>query len=378
MGNFGGLAHLMVGWYSDLSDGAISPVDGIRKQTVAKLIDVGSVGAFFETLADPRHHRNRKHLLMDVVVIAVCGVIGGCSGPTAIHRWSTLHEKWLRQHLPLANGLPSRDCDSPSAHDAQAGSVSKVFSSLDGGVAGAPPTARASSSRSTARVAAARMTRPKAWAPCTSSAPGPAKKGSRWAKSQPKRNPTKSRQFPLLKQIELSNAIITIDAMGCQREIVQQIAKGKGQYVVAVKDNQPKLLAAVESFFSDAIERDLAEIHYRHCETSDESHGRSDLRSYYLAKVPATFALQKEWPSVKAFGYSLRVTQHADGRETCQVRYYISNRYMSGRRFGEAVGHHWGIESMHWVLDVNFREDDSRTRERTLGDNLSWLRRFAV
>ena len=173
----------------------------------------------------------------------------------------------------------------------------------------------------------------------------------------------------LLKQIELSNAIITIDAMGCQREIVQQIAKGKGQYVVAVKDNQPKLLAAVESFFSDAIERDLAEIHYRHCETSDESHGRSDLRLYYLAKVPATFALQKEWPSVKAFGYSLRVTQHADGRETCQVRYYISNRYMSGRRFGEAVRHHWGIESMHWVLDVNFREDDSRTRERTLGDN---------
>ena len=81
---------------------------------------------------------------------------------------------------------------------------------------------------------------------------------------------------------------------------------------------------------------------------------------------------------MKAFGYSLRVTQHADGRETCQVRYYISNRYMSGRRFGEAVRHHWGIESMHWVLDVNFREDDSRTRERTLGDNLSWLRRFAV
>jgi predicted transposase YbfD/YdcC len=81
---------------------------------------------------------------------------------------------------------------------------------------------------------------------------------------------------------------------------------------------------------------------------------------------------------VKAIGYALRITQHADGRESDEVRYYLSTRYLGGKRFGEAVRGHWGIESMHWVLDVNFREDDSRTRERTLGDNLSWLRRFAV
>ena len=73
-----------------------------------------------------------------------------------------------------------------------------------------------------------------------------------------------------------------------------------------------------------------------------------------------------------------RITQHADGRETDEVRYYILSRYLGGKRFSEAVRGHWGIESLHWVLDVNFREDDSRTRERTLGNNLSWLRRFAV
>jgi predicted transposase YbfD/YdcC len=105
---------------------------------------------------------------------------------------------------------------------------------------------------------------------------------------------------------------------------------------------------------------------------------RIDERSYYLAKVPKDFALKDEWPSVKAIGYALRITQHADGTETSEVRYYISRRYLSGKRFSEAVRGHWGIESMHWVLDVTFREDDSRTRERTLANNLSWLRRFAV
>jgi predicted transposase YbfD/YdcC len=81
---------------------------------------------------------------------------------------------------------------------------------------------------------------------------------------------------------------------------------------------------------------------------------------------------------VKAIGYTVRITRHADGSETDEVRYYLSSRYLSGQRFAESVRGHWGIESMHWVLDVNFREDQSRTRERTLGNNLSWLRRFAV
>ena len=81
---------------------------------------------------------------------------------------------------------------------------------------------------------------------------------------------------------------------------------------------------------------------------------------------------------MKAIGYSVRITRHADGTESDEVRYYLCTRSLAGKRFGEAVRGHWGIESMHWVLDVNFREDESRTRERTLGNNLSWLRRFAV
>ena len=182
----------------------------------------------------------------------------------------------------------------------------------------------------------------------------------------------------LLEQIDLKHAVITIDAMGCQKAIVEQIAAGGGEFVIAVKDNQPKLLEAIQNEFYDQIDRDLEDLQYRLYETRDERHGRIDERSYAITKVPSDFAVKADWPWVKAIGYSVRVTRRADGTETSDVRFYICRRYMSGKRFAEAVREHWGIESMHWVLDVTFREDDSRTRERTLGNNLSWLRRFAV
>ena len=182
----------------------------------------------------------------------------------------------------------------------------------------------------------------------------------------------------LLEQIDLADTLITIDAIGCQKEIIKQIVTGGGDCVIAVKDNQRKLAAAIQKFFVAHLERDMEDLRYRCHETRDEGHGRIDERSYFLAKVPRDFEAAKDWPWVKAIGYAVRITQHADGTETDEVRYYLSSCYLSGKRFGEAVRGHWGIESMHWVLDVNFREDESRTRERTLGNNLSWLRRFAV
>jgi predicted transposase YbfD/YdcC len=182
----------------------------------------------------------------------------------------------------------------------------------------------------------------------------------------------------LLEQIDLAGTLITIDAMGCQKAIVEQIVAGKGDCAIAVKDNRPKLLAAIRTHFFDHLENDLKDLQYRYHETLDDGHGRIDERSYYLTKVPRDFAVAKGWPWVKAIGYTVRITRQADGTESDEVRYYLGSRYLGGKRFGEAVRGHWGIESMHWVLDVNFREDDSRTRERTLGNNPSWLRRFAV
>ncbi len=342
-------------------------------------VNIEAIGSHFQSLPDPRHTRNRKHLLIDIVVIAVCGLVCGCDGPTAIHRWASNRLAWLKEFLALPNGIPSRDCIrrllmtlQPAAFQACFRRwIAEAVQADDHGatrlVAIDGKTCRGSDDAANGR--------------------GPLHIVSAWASEEgialgQVATEEKSNEITaipqLLTQIELADTLVTIDAMGCQKDIARRIVAGGGDFVIAVKDNQPNLHAAVVEFFGAHLERDLEDLHYRSHETSDSRHGRSEERSYYLADVPADFAVRQAWPWVQAIGFTVRLTRHADGRETDEVRYYIASRYLSGKRFAEAVRGHWSIESMHWVLDVTVREDDSRTRERTLGNNLSWLRRFAV
>jgi predicted transposase YbfD/YdcC len=344
-----------------------------------KWVNVESIGSYFQSLPDPRHTRNRKHLLMDVVVIAVCGMVCGCDGPTAIHRWAANRLDWLEGFLPLANGIPSRDCIrrllmalKPEAfQECFQAWISQAIQAEEGGparlIAIDGKTCRRSHDAASGLGALHIVS---AWA---------SEEGIALSQVATEEKSNEITDIPLLlKRIELNDALITIDAMGCQKEIARDIVAGGGDFVIAVKDNQPKLREAVAAYFEEHLERDVEDLRYRHHETTDRGHGRLDERSYYLTRIPHDFAAKKDWPWVKAIGFSVRVSQHADGSETDEVRYYILSRYLNGKRFSEAVRGHWGIESMHWVLDVTFREDDSRTRERTLGNNLSWLRRFAV
>ncbi len=316
---------------------------------------------------------------MDVVVIAVCGMVCGSDGPTAIHRWAENRQDWLEQFLSLPNGIPSRDCIrrllmalKPEAfqkcfQDWIAHAIQTDDSGPDRLIAIDGKTCRRSHDASQELGALHIVS---AWA---------SEEGIALGQVATEEKSNEITAIPqLLEQIELTDSLITIDAMGCQKEIAGDIVDGGGDFVISVKDNQPKLKETIEAYFEKHLELDLEDLKYRCHETSESAHGRIDERSYFLTKIPPDFALKKEWPWIKAIGYSLRVTQHADGSETDETRYYILSRYLSGKRFSEAVRGHWGIESMHWVLDVNFREDDSRTRERTLGNNLSWLRRFAV
>ena len=346
---------------------------------MVKLVDVGSIGCYFESLSDPRHTRNRKHLLVDIAVISVCGILCGCDGPTAIHRWAALQVDWLSLHLTLPNGIPSRDCIrrlllalKPEAfqHCFQNWITEAIVmddSNLQRIVAIDGKTNRRSHDHAKGLGALHIVS---AWDSEEGIALG-------MVATDAKSNVITAIPL-LLEQINLTDTIITIDAMGCQKSIVAQIVDGGGDAVIGVKDNQPTLKAAIENHFKEHLNRDLEDLRYRFYETHDEGHGRKDERSYYLTKPPSDFGPKEDWPWVKAIGYTLRITQHADGTETDEVRYYICTRYLSGKRFAEAVRKHWSIESMHWVLDVNFREDESRTRERILGNNLSWLRRFAI
>jgi predicted transposase YbfD/YdcC len=346
---------------------------------MAKLVDVGTIGSYFESLTDPRHSRNRKHLLVDIMVIAVAAIVCGCDGPTGIQRWAKARRDWLAQYLTLPNGIPSRDCIRRLLLALQPQAFQRCFQnwSTQALVAATAPGKRlvAIDGKS-----------------CRGSHDagkelGPLHIVSAWASEEglalgQVATDSKSNEITaipvLLDQLALADTIVTIDALGCQKEILQQIKQGGGDAILAVKDNQPKLHAAIAAYFSEQIEHDFAEVQYRVYETEEEAHGRIDERSYFLTKVPRDFAPAVDWPQVKALGYAMRWTTRADGSQTSEVRYYVSTRHVSGKRFAEAVRGHWGIESMHWVLDVTFREDESRTRERTLANNLSWLRRFAV
>jgi predicted transposase YbfD/YdcC len=342
-------------------------------------VNVEAIGSYFESLPDPRHPRNRKHVLIDIVVIAVCGMVCGCDGPTAIHRWAANRREWLAQFLALPHGIPSRDGIRRLILALKPVAFQKCFQEwvMDAiPCAGSNPDRLIAIDGKTNRGShdAAQDLRPlhivTAWA---------SEEGIALGQVATEEKSNEITAIPLLLEpIELTDALVTIDATGCQKEIARDIVDGGGDFVIAVKDNQPTLREAIETYFAHHLERDLVDLRYRSYETSETGHGRIDERSYFLTRIPPDFARKKEWPWIKAIGYSLRVTQHADGPETDETRYDIVSRYLSGKRFCKAVRGHWGIESMHWALDVNFREDDSRTRERTLGNNLSWLRRFAV
>jgi predicted transposase YbfD/YdcC len=352
---------------------------------MAKVIDVGSIASHFESLSDPRHTRNRKHLLTDIIVIAVAGIVCGCDGPTAIHRWAKERLAWLAQYLALPNGIPSRDCLRRLLMMLKPEAFQRCFQNWIATMVTASPSEPQRNCNAQRIVAIDGKT-------CRGSHDaarhlGPLHVVSAWASEEgialgQVATEEKSNEITaipeLLGQLNLNDTLVTIDAMGCQIGIVEQIVSEGGDFVIAVKDNQPTLKAAIATFFDHLIERDFEDLRYRHYETTDEGHGRTDERAYYLCKVPTDVAAFDVWPQVKALGYAIRLTRHDDGRETSDVRYYVASRNLSGKRFAEAVRGHWSIESMHWTLDVTFREDDSRTRERTLGNNLSWLRRFAV
>ena len=346
-------------------------------------VSLRSVVKHFAVLPDPRHHRNRRHLLVDVITIAVCGVIVGCDGPTAIAIWAKAKQDWLGELLELPNGIPSRDCIrrvlstlKPEAFQQCfeswiASLVSEITSESTGLkrlIAMDGKTIRRSHD---AKNGLGALHLVSAWA---------TENGLTLGQVATDEKSNEITAIPeLIERIDVKGAIVTIDAMGCQKDIAKKIVDAKGDYVLAVKDNQPKLHEAIREIFSDKRQANLLKMPHREHQTTESSHGRNDQRCYVLAKVPEDFPLKDQWPGAKAIGMAVRVTENSDGTTTGDARYFISSCYLSGKRFAEAVRNHWGIEnSLHWVLDVTFGEDQSRTRNRRMADNLSWLRRFAV
>ena len=182
----------------------------------------------------------------------------------------------------------------------------------------------------------------------------------------------------LLRLLELSGGPVTIDAIGCQTEVAQEVVTAGADYVLAVKANQPALHDGIEAFFLDHLDDDFARVSVSRHETEERGHGRQEHRSYFVCAAPDDLPGRDRWPKPAAIG--MAVGDAVRGGKSCdEVRYYILSKRLSGRRFGAAVRDHWSIENrLHWPLDVTFPEDRCRVRKGHADADLSILRRTAL
>lgn len=331
-----------------------------------------------EELPDPRSEVNRLHLLSEVVVIAVCGVIVGCEGPTAIGRWAKAKQGWLESFLTLPNGVPSRDCVSRVLSSLSAEALGRVFgewaaecfagSSGEKHVAVDGKTLRRSHDKKNGL--------------------GPLHLVSAWASEAglslgQLATDEKSNEITaipeLLDAIDLKGAVVTIDAMGCQKAVAEKIVERGGDYVLTLKGNHEKLHAAVSAHFDALHESEFEGSECRLRRTHEKSRGRVEQRWYYHTRLPQSLAsLAEGWEKLRTIGQVITIIER-DGKETSEIRYYLSSLEPGVKRFAKAVRSHWSIEnSLHWVLDVTYNEDQSRVRERRLAENLARLRRLAI
>jgi len=182
----------------------------------------------------------------------------------------------------------------------------------------------------------------------------------------------------LLRLVDIKGAIITIDAMGTQKAIAEQIIDSKADYVLALKGNQESLHQEVIDYIDKQSENDFADVKARRHVTEETGHGRHETRCYIQMPVPETLQGLKLWKGLKSIGVVVSVCVR-DGKETTETRYYINSLAVRVKLFAHAVRSHWGIEnSCHWSLDVTYREDESRIRDKHIRENFAWLNRFTL
>jgi predicted transposase YbfD/YdcC len=329
-----------------------------------------------QTLPDPRRPgKNRKHRLDEIVMMSFCAFLAGANDCVEIAAWAQRHIDFLRTFLDLPNGVPAHDTFSRVMALLPPSSLQGILLPWLQKRRGLPgelihldgKTMRRTRCRST-HLGALHVV--SAWASVTGLTLGQvaveAKSNEITAIPQ------------LLELLDLKDKIVTIDAMGCQKEIAAAIVEHGGDYVLAVKDNQPTLHAEIQAAFETALEKDDPAC--RCCTTQAKEHGRQERRAVWVLPARRLLSQSSIWMRLLSLVMVLRVvTCPVTGAETCEVRYFISSLRPSVRRLARAIRSHWSIENgLHWVLDVVFREDDQRVYDRTAAQNFAFLNRLAV
>ena len=329
----------------------------------------------FSKLEDPRVERNKKHELIDVIVLCVCAVLSGAEGWCDIEEFGRTKLDWLRRYVPLANGIPVDDTIARVISALSVSGFQECFLSWmedvvklsDGEIVAVDGKTHRRSHDRKRGVKALHMV--SAWACRNGVVLGQ-------VKTDEKSNEITA--LPqLLAKLELKGCIVTLDAMGCQRAIARQVKEGGGDYVLTLKRNQPELDREVREYFEMAEEEDFDRPEIAHEATSEEGHGRIEHRSYFLSTDLSSLSGVEKWSGLKAIGM-VESERHSGGRVSMEQRYFITS-LGDVKLFQQAVRSHWGIENgLHWRLDVTFREDESRIRRGNGAHNIGMIRHVAM
>lgn len=332
----------------------------------------------FETLTDPRlPTHNKRHNLEDILVITILGVICGADNWVEISEFGCSKQEWLSTFLALPNGIPSHDTFGRVFSMLDCHQFDRCFASwirslsidvkeeviaIDG------KTLRGSGNR---RQGQRPLHLVSAWA---------SKQGILLGQLQTEEKSNEIKAIPqLLKMVELEGSTVTIDAMGCQATIAQEILDQKAEYVLNLKENQPKLYETVNAIFNVGHSRCYKKILHRRKVEKIHEHGRTETRRYTLVSARDPKVFQVRWPGLKGIGM-LEVTRTTNHEVEYSTRYFLTSlTYENIDLFMTAVRKHWQIEiGLHWSLDVSFKEDLNQVYNPNAAKNLATVRRIAL
>lgn len=332
----------------------------------------------FETLTDPRIERSKEHLLIDIVAIAILAVISGADGWGAIELYGKAKYEWLKGFLELPNGIPSHDTFSRVFARLEPKQFQECFLSWVNSITKKLELEVIAIDGKTMKQSYDRNHSQK-----------PLHIVSAWSSSHQlvlgqKKVNKKSNEVTaipaLLEMLEIAGSIITIDALGCQKEIAALIIKKKGNYLLALKGNQKLLHKDVKDWFELARKEKFAGREHSYYQQIEAGHHRVEKRQIWTVAVSELPSLHNQslWTGLKTVVMVVS-ERRLWNKTTTEVRFYLSSLASNAEKISQAIRSHWGIEnSLHWTLDVTFSEDKSRIRKDHSPENFALLRRLAV
>lgn len=335
-----------------------------------------SLLSHFSVIKDPRQLCKIEHELSDILILCVVGVVCGAEGWHDIEMVGHSRIKWFQERGLLSNGVPVDDTLARIISRINPEQLQSCFiawmkaieTETNGKVIAIDGKTLRHSFDKKKKKSAIHMV--SAFA---------TKNGIVLGQTKTEEKSNEITAIPaLLQLLDIKGGIVTIDAMGCQKEIAKKIISKEADYVLAVKDNQKNLHEDIQAFFQTAKAYDFHGVNYDYFEEINKGHGRIETRRYWLSDMLDTVGDNEKWAGMKTIGM-VESERDIQGEISKEIRYFIASLKCDARVFGHAVREHWRIEnSLHWVLDVSFREDESRIRRDNSSENMAVFRHVAM